>query len=146
MITIPQGGGIWKLISREGMVEQDGQLPSCQIRLCKKQPVRNNWLGDFPESRSPNNIFSTRKDDSLDLQSDIIGLLRKIRDIRIALVLRCRRLNGVQPMNVGSSGWGTTLGFKRYVCKKCLLTTTFHVKSGGLGYVWCWIKSTNCYD
>ena len=39
VIRNPQGGGIWKLISKEGMLEQDGEFPKCQMRLCNHQPI-----------------------------------------------------------------------------------------------------------
>ncbi|MGB8938384.1 MAG: hypothetical protein WCC17_25105 [Candidatus Nitrosopolaris sp.] len=85
------------------------------------EPVSNNWLGDFPKSRYPNNISSTSKDDPLDLQRYIIETLWKIKEINeLRSYFAPGGLNGGLPMNLCFSDWGTALGFKGYVCKKCL--------------------------
>ncbi|MFZ0511690.1 MAG: hypothetical protein WAM14_08800, partial [Candidatus Nitrosopolaris sp.] len=65
-------------------------------------PARNNWLGDFRKSSSPNT-----NDDPIDWQT-----LRKIKEFN--------ELHSFLPMNVDFPDWSTILGFKGYVCKKCL--------------------------
>ena len=85
------------------------------------EPVSNNWHGDFPKSRYPNNIFSTSKDDQPDLQRYIIETLWKIKEINeIRSYFAPGGLNGGLPTNLCFSDWGTPLGFKGYVCKKCI--------------------------
>ena len=95
-------------------------MPNVPMRS-SSEPVSNNWFGDFPKSRYPNNIFSTSKDDPQDLQRYMIETLRKFKEInKLRSYFAPRSLYAAQPMNLGFLDWGTTLGFKGHVCKKCL--------------------------
>jgi hypothetical protein len=84
------------------------------------KPVSNNWLGDFRKSRSANNIFSATNNHPLDLQKDIIQTLRVIKEIYELRSFFAPGLNFALPMNIDFSNWDTILGFKGYVCEKCL--------------------------
>ncbi|MGC1931674.1 MAG: hypothetical protein WA667_22120, partial [Candidatus Nitrosopolaris sp.] len=57
------------------------KMPNAPLQSLGK-PVSNNWLGDFHKPRSPNNIFSTRNDNPLDLQRYVIESLRNIKEIK----------------------------------------------------------------
>jgi len=83
--------------------------------------VSNNWLSDLPKSRYPNNTVSTSNDDPPDLQRHIIETLRKIKEIyELRSYFAPGGLNVGLPTNLCFSDWGTPLGFKGYVCKKCI--------------------------
>jgi hypothetical protein len=53
------------------------------------------------------------------LQRDIIETLRIFKEFNELRSYFAPGLNGGLPMNVDFPGWGTILGFKGYVCKKC---------------------------
>jgi hypothetical protein len=82
--------------------------------------VRNNWLGDSRKPRSPNNNFLDTNNHPLDLQRDIIQTLRVIKEIYELRSFFAPGLNFALPMNIDFSNWDTILGFKGYVCEKCL--------------------------
>ena len=95
------------------------------------QSPANNWLGDLSKSTSPDSIFSTSKDDPLglfsttndhspDLQRDIIEALGTIKEINQLRSYIAPGLNAVPPMNLDFSDGRTTLGYKGYMCEKCL--------------------------
>ena len=73
-------------------------MPNVPMRS-SSEPVSNNWFGDFPKSR----------------------YLRKFKEINeLRSYFAPRSLYAAQPMNLGFLDWGTALGFKGHVCKKCL--------------------------
>ena len=95
------------------------------------QSPANNWLGDLSKSTSPNSISPTSKDDPLglfsttndhspDLLRDIIEALGTIKEINQLRSYIVPGLNAVPLMNLDFSDGRTTLGYKGYVCEKCL--------------------------
>ncbi len=93
------------------------------------KPLRKNWHGDFSnKSKSTNNIFST----TLETQRFILESLRNMKEAKDL----CSHLSGqqapglinaTQTMNIGFSNNGTTLGFKGYVCEKCMSLEIAHI-------------------
>lgn len=87
-----------------------------------------NWRADFSYSESSNNIFSP----SLETQRFILESARNMKE----LTDLCSHfygqqapglINATQNMNLGFSNRDTTLGFKGYVCEKCLTLEIAHI-------------------
>jgi hypothetical protein len=93
------------------------------------KPLSKNWRGDFANKFKPtNNIFSP----SLETQRFILESARNMKEINdICLQLYGQQapglINATQTMNIGFSTSGTTLGFKGYVCEKCMSLEIAHI-------------------
>ena len=85
------------------------------------KPVSNTWVGNFPNSRSPINIFSTTNDHPPHLQRDIIETQRIFKEFNELRSYFAPDLNGGLPMNVDFPDWGTILGFKGHVLQEMLV-------------------------
>jgi hypothetical protein len=67
VINVPRDGGIWKLISREGMGGTGQPIPKMPIVPLQSPDKPVSWLG-YPRSRPPNNTFSVTNEHAPDLQ------------------------------------------------------------------------------
>jgi hypothetical protein len=97
-------------------------MPNSRLQSPGK-PASNNWLGNFPMAKYPNNTFSTSNNDPLDLQwsRDMVEFLRSRKElIELLSYFSPGGLSLAQPMNLGFSDGRNILGYKGHVCKKCL--------------------------
>jgi hypothetical protein len=97
-------------------------MPNSRLQSPGK-PASNNWLGNFPMPRYPNNTFSTSNNDPLGLQwsRDMVEFLRSRKElIELLSYFSLGGLSLAQPMNVGFSDGRNVLGYKGHVCNKCL--------------------------
>jgi hypothetical protein len=107
--------------------------PIPKIPNVPSQSPANNWLGDFTP-RYSNNLFSSSRDDQLDLQRNIIEFSRIVSPYLAPSLYGAPMNVGLRssvphflapggygaPMNVGFSDGRNILGYKGHVCKKCL--------------------------